>query len=149
MKQLSLTQARAKLSELVAEVDSGKGPLAIAQRSEIKVVLVNAEWHSRVEEELAYYRRAAKQSPLKLRGSMALTSIKPSGKLGKNGRNPLSASSRGLSDLRYGHALRDLLGLRSEESARQAGTANFSRSREWKTFDCRSHHRARRDGAFD
>ena len=73
MKQLSLTQARAKLSELVAEVDSGKGPVAIAQRSKIKVVLVNAEWHSRVEEELAYYRRAAKQSPLKLRGSMALT----------------------------------------------------------------------------
>jgi prevent-host-death family protein len=73
MKQLSLTQARAKLSELVAQVDSGKGPVAIAQRSKIKVVLVNAEWHSRVEEELAYYRRAAKQSPLKLRGSMALT----------------------------------------------------------------------------
>ena len=72
MKQLSLTQARAKLSELVAEVDRGKGPLAIAQRSKIKVVLVDAEWHTRVEEELAYYRRAAKQSPLKLRGSMAL-----------------------------------------------------------------------------
>lgn len=73
MKQLLLTQARAKLSELVAEVDSGKGPVAIAQRSKIKVVLVNAEWHGRVEEELAYYRLAVKQSPLKLRGSMALT----------------------------------------------------------------------------
>ena len=70
MKQLSLTQARAKLSTLVSEVDKGKGPVAIAQRSKVKAVLVDAEWHSRVEEELAHYRRAAKQSPLKLRGSM-------------------------------------------------------------------------------
>jgi PIN domain nuclease of toxin-antitoxin system len=31
MKQLSLTAARAKLSTLVAEVDRGKGPIAIAQ----------------------------------------------------------------------------------------------------------------------
>ena len=73
MKQLSLTQARAKLSTLVAEVDKGRGPVAIAQRSKVKAVLVDAEWHSRVEEELAHYRRAAKQSPLKLRGSMTLT----------------------------------------------------------------------------
>ncbi len=72
MRQLSLTQARAKLSTLVAEVDRGKGPVAIAQRSKIKAVLVDADWHSRVEEELAHYRRAAKQSPLKLRGSMTL-----------------------------------------------------------------------------
>ena len=72
MKQLSLTQARAKLSTLVAEVDNGKGPVAIAQRSKVKAVLVDAEWHSRVEEELAHYRRAARQSPLKLRGSMTL-----------------------------------------------------------------------------
>jgi prevent-host-death family protein len=72
MKQLSLTQARAKLSTLVAEVGKGRGPVAIAQRSKIKAVLVDAEWHSRVEEELAHYRRAAKQSPLKLRGSMTL-----------------------------------------------------------------------------
>jgi len=72
MKQLSLTQARAKLSTLVAEVDKGRGPVAIAQRSKVKAVLVDAEWHSRVEEELAHYRRAAKQSPLKLRGSMTL-----------------------------------------------------------------------------
>jgi len=70
MKQLSLTQARAKLSTLVAEVDKGKGPVAIAQRSKVKAVLVDAEWHSRVEEELAHYRRAARQFPLKLRGSM-------------------------------------------------------------------------------
>mgnify|MGYP001597948590 CR=1 FL=1 len=72
MKQLSLTQARAKLSTLVAEVDKGKGPVAIAQRSKVKAVLVDAEWHSRVEEELAHYRRTARQSPLKLRGSMTL-----------------------------------------------------------------------------
>jgi prevent-host-death family protein len=72
MKQLSLTQARAKLSTLVADVDRGKGPVAIAQRSKIKAVLVDAEWHSRVEEELAHYRRVAKQAPLKLRGSMKI-----------------------------------------------------------------------------
>ena len=72
MKQLSLTQARAKLSTLVADVDKGKGPVAIAQRSKIKAVLVDAEWHGRVEEELAHYRRAAKQAPLKLRGSMKI-----------------------------------------------------------------------------
>jgi prevent-host-death family protein len=73
MKQLSLTEARAKLSTLVAEVDRGKGPIAIAQRSKIKAVLVDAEWHTRVEEELAHYRRTAKQPPLKLRGSMTLS----------------------------------------------------------------------------
>jgi prevent-host-death family protein len=72
MRQLSLTQARAQLSTLVADVDKGKGPVAIAQRSKIKAVLVDAEWHSRVEEELSHYRRVAKQSPLKLRGSMRL-----------------------------------------------------------------------------
>ena len=38
MKQLSLTEARAKLSTLVAEVDKGKGPIAIAQRSKVKAV---------------------------------------------------------------------------------------------------------------
>jgi prevent-host-death family protein len=72
MKQLSLTEARAKLSTLVAEVDKGKGPIAIAQRSKIKAVLVDAEWHTRVEEELALYRRTARKFPLKLRGTMAL-----------------------------------------------------------------------------
>jgi len=72
MKQLSLTEALAKLSTLVDEVDKGKGPVAIAQRSKIKAVLVGAEWHSRVEEELAHYRRTVKQSPFKLRGSMTL-----------------------------------------------------------------------------
>jgi prevent-host-death family protein len=73
MKQLSLTEARAKLSTLVAEVDKGKGPIAIAQRSKVKAVLVDPEWHGRVEEELANYRRLGKQTPLKLQGSMTLT----------------------------------------------------------------------------
>jgi prevent-host-death family protein len=73
MKQLSLTEARAKLSTLVAEVDKGKGPIAIAQRSKVKAVLVDPEWHGRVEEELAHYRSLSRQSPLKLRGSMTLT----------------------------------------------------------------------------
>ena len=72
MKQLSLTEARARLSTLVAEVDKGKGPVAIAQRSRVKAVLVDPEWHGRVEEELAHYRRIARKSPLKLRGRMTL-----------------------------------------------------------------------------
>lgn len=73
MKQLSLTEARAKLSTLVADVDRGKGPIAIAQRSKVKAVLVDPEWHGRVEEELAHYRRLARKSPLKLSGSMSVT----------------------------------------------------------------------------
>lgn len=72
MKQLSLSQARAKLSALVAEVDKGKGPVAIAQRSKVKAILVDPDWHGRVEEELAHYRRTARQTPFKLRGSMKL-----------------------------------------------------------------------------
>lgn len=73
MKQLSLSEARAKLSSLVAEVDKGNGPIAIAQRSKVKALLVDPEWHGRVEEELAQYRTRLRQSPLKLRGSMTLT----------------------------------------------------------------------------
>ena len=72
MKQFSLSEARAKLSTLVADVDRGRGPVAIAQRSKVKAVLVDAEGHSRVEEELAHYRRTVKQAPLQLRGSMKL-----------------------------------------------------------------------------
>jgi PHD/YefM family antitoxin component YafN of YafNO toxin-antitoxin module len=53
MRQLSLTQARAKLSTLLADIGKGKGPVPIAQTSKIKAALVDAEWHSRVEEELA------------------------------------------------------------------------------------------------
>jgi prevent-host-death family protein len=73
VKQLSLTEARAKLSSLVAEVDKGKGPIAIAQRSKIKALLINPEWHERVEEELAQYRAHERRLPLKLQGSMRLT----------------------------------------------------------------------------
>lgn len=72
MRQLSLSQARAKLSTLVDDVDKGRGPVAIAQRSKVKAVLVDAGWHSKVEEELAYYRRAARRAPFKLSGSMKL-----------------------------------------------------------------------------
>lgn len=72
MKQFSLSQARAKLSTLVAEVEKGKGPIAIAQRSKVKAILVDPESHGRVEEELAHYRKIAKRVPLKLRGSMTL-----------------------------------------------------------------------------
>ncbi len=72
MMQLSLTEARAKLSTLVAEVDKGKGPIAIAQRSKVKALLVDPEWHGRVEEELAHYRSRSRNR-LKLLGSMTLT----------------------------------------------------------------------------
>ena len=72
MKQLSLTQVRAKLAKLVVEVEKGKQPIAITQGSKIKAVLVSAEWYSRVNEELAHYRRAVKESRSKLRGSMTL-----------------------------------------------------------------------------
>ena len=72
MKQFSLTEARAKLSTLVTEIDKGKGPIAIAQRSKVKALLVDPEWHGRVEEELAHYRSRSRQTPLKLRGSMTL-----------------------------------------------------------------------------
>ena len=72
MKQFSLIEARAKLSTLVAEVDKGKGPVAISQRSKIKAILVDPEWHGRVEGELAHYRRTAKKKRFKLRGSMKI-----------------------------------------------------------------------------
>ena len=73
MKQLSLSEARVKLGALVAQVEKGRGPFALAQGSKIKAVLVSAAWYCRVEKELAHYRCAAQQSPLKLRGSMKLT----------------------------------------------------------------------------
>ncbi len=72
MKQLSLTEARAQLSTLVAEVDKGQGPIAIAQRSKVRAVLVDPDWHGRVVEELAHYRKLVKPPPLKLQGSMTL-----------------------------------------------------------------------------
>jgi prevent-host-death family protein len=72
MKQLSLTHAQAKLGKLVVEVEKRKRPIAITQGSKIKAVLVSAEWYSRVNEELAHYRRTVKESRFKLRGSMTL-----------------------------------------------------------------------------
>ena len=59
--------------QALAEVDKGKGPIAIAQRSKVKAILVDPEWHGRVEEALAHYRNRPMQSPLKIRGSMILT----------------------------------------------------------------------------
>ncbi len=73
MKHLSLSEARAKLSTLVDQVHKGKGPIAISQRSKIKAVLVDANWHDRVEEELSSYRRSARSKLFKLGGSMELT----------------------------------------------------------------------------
>ncbi len=73
MKQLSLSEARAKLSALVDEVHKGKGPVAITQRSKVKAVLVDANWHDRVGEELGFYRRILKGKPLKLEGTAELT----------------------------------------------------------------------------
>ncbi len=73
MKHLSLSEARANLSTLVDQVHKGKGPIAITQRSKIKAVLVDANWHDRVEEELSSYRRSARSKLFKLGGTMELT----------------------------------------------------------------------------
>jgi len=43
MKQLSLTQAQAKLGKLIVEVVKRKRPIAITQGSKIKAVLVSVE----------------------------------------------------------------------------------------------------------
>jgi PHD/YefM family antitoxin component YafN of YafNO toxin-antitoxin module len=72
MKDVSLTQARAKLSTLVSELDKGKGPVAIAQRSKVKAVLVVRNGTAGWRKSWRITERAAKQSPLKLRGSMTL-----------------------------------------------------------------------------
>jgi prevent-host-death family protein len=72
MKQLSLSEARAKLSTLVDEVYKGKGPVAITQRSKVKAVLVDAHWHERVGEEMSFYQRALKGKPLRLEGTAEL-----------------------------------------------------------------------------
>jgi prevent-host-death family protein len=73
MKHLSLSAARAKLSALVDEVHRGKGPVAITQRSTVKAVLVDANWHGRVEEELDFYRKKQRSKPFKLKGTIKLT----------------------------------------------------------------------------
>lgn len=72
MKQLPLSEARAKLSALVDEVHKGKGPVAITQRSKVKAVLVDARWHERVGEELGFYRKTLRSKPFKLGGTMEL-----------------------------------------------------------------------------
>ena len=72
MKQLSLSEARSKLSSLVKDVNKGKGPVAITQRSKVKAVLVDAQWHDKVEEELAYYKKKSKKKPFKLAGTMEI-----------------------------------------------------------------------------
>ena len=73
MRQLSLSDARARLSTLVDEVHKGKGPVAITQRSKVKAVLVDANWHGKVEEELHFYRQTLRAKPFKLGGTMELT----------------------------------------------------------------------------
>jgi len=73
MRQLSLSEARAKLSTLVDEVHKGKGPVAITQRSKVKAVLVDANWHERVGEELGFYRKTLRSKPFKLEGTMEMT----------------------------------------------------------------------------
>lgn len=72
MKQLSLSEARAKLSALVDEVHKGKGPVAITQRSKVKAVLVDANWHDKVDKELGFYRKAQRSKPFKLEGTMEM-----------------------------------------------------------------------------
>lgn len=73
MKHLSLSEARAKLSTLVEDVHKGKGPVAITQRSKVKAVLVDANWHGKVDEELRFYRNSLRTKPFKLGGTMVLT----------------------------------------------------------------------------
>ena len=73
MKQMSLSEARARLSTLVDDVHKGKGPVAITQRSKVKAVLVDANWHGRVEDELGFYRRTLRSKPFNLEGTMETT----------------------------------------------------------------------------
>ena len=72
MRQLPLSEARAKLSALVDDVHKGKGPVAITQRSKVKAVLVDAHWHGRVDEELRFYRKTLRSKPFKLEGTAEL-----------------------------------------------------------------------------
>jgi prevent-host-death family protein len=58
---------------LVDEVHRGKGPVAITQRSKVKAVLVDANWHGKVEEELRFYRQTPKDTSFKLPGTLKLT----------------------------------------------------------------------------
>ena len=73
MRQLSLSQARADLSNLVDEVYKGKGPIAISQRSKLKAILVQAQWYVKVEEQLSSYRQGLRTKPFRLGGTMEVT----------------------------------------------------------------------------
>lgn len=70
MRQLSLSEARADLSNLVDEVYKGRGPIAISQRSRVKAILVDARWYQKVEEELTSYRQGPRAKPFRLGGTM-------------------------------------------------------------------------------
>jgi prevent-host-death family protein len=73
MRQLSLSEARADLSNLVDEVYKGRGPIAISQRSKLKAILVEAQWYLKVEEQLSSYRQGLRTRPFRLGGTMEVT----------------------------------------------------------------------------
>jgi len=73
MRQLSLSEARADLSNLVDEVYKGRGPIAISQRSKLKAILVEAQWYLKVEEQLSSYRQGLRTKPFRLGGTMEVT----------------------------------------------------------------------------
>lgn len=73
MRQLSLSEARADLSNLVDEVHKGKGPVAISQRSKVKAILVNVDWYAKVEEMLTSYRQSLRSKPFRLPGTMEVS----------------------------------------------------------------------------
>ncbi|MBI3988838.1 MAG: type II toxin-antitoxin system prevent-host-death family antitoxin [candidate division NC10 bacterium] len=56
IKVVPLSEARARLSQLVSEVEKG-GSVAIARRSQIRAVLVSARWFAEAEEVLAQSHR--------------------------------------------------------------------------------------------
>ena len=73
IRQLSLSEARADLSNLVDEVYKGRGPIAISQRSKLKAILVEAQWYLKVEEQLSSYRQRLSTKPFRLGGTMEVT----------------------------------------------------------------------------
>jgi len=73
IRQLSLSEARADLSNLVDEVYKGRGPIAISQRSKLKAILVEAQWYLKVEEQLSSYRQGLRTKPFRLGGTMEVT----------------------------------------------------------------------------
>lgn len=73
MRQLSLSEARADLSNLVNQIYKGRGPIAISQRSKLKAILVDPQWYLKVEEELSSYRQGPRTKPFRLGGTMEVT----------------------------------------------------------------------------